>query len=65
MLSYLKTNRSGSCDMKMVNGTAHEGIIRLNINISNWKKYYTDVRIIDRTASGLYEKRSDNLLELL
>ncbi len=65
MLSYLKTNRSGSCNMKTVKGGANEGAITLNLNISNWKKYYTDVRIIDRTASGLYEKRSDNLLELL
>ena len=33
--------------------------------ISNWKKYYKDVRIIDSSASGIWEKQSVNLLDLL
>lgn len=39
---------------------------RLSINLSNWRrKHYKDVRIIDQSASGLFEKRSENLLDLL
>lgn len=36
-----------------------------SVNLSNWRKHYKDVRIIDQSASGLFEKRSINLLELL
>ena len=38
---------------------------KLSSNLSNWKKSYSDVRIIDTTASGLFEHRSCNLLDLL
>jgi len=31
--------------------------------MSNWKKNYSDVRIIDQSASGLWEVVSDNILE--
>lgn len=61
MVLYLKTNRPGSCS---INNKA-AGIVRLSANISNWLKYYHDIRIIDRSASGLFEKRSQNLAELL
>ena len=51
--------------MKSVGGKDGAGIVILSGNISNWKKIYSDVRIIDRSASGLFEKRSDNLLDLI
>lgn len=41
------------------------GACRLSISMSNWTKYYAEVRIIDTTASGIFEKRSFNLLELV
>ena len=63
MILYLKTNRAGSCDMSVVGGSKGEGIVLLNSNLSNWK--YDDVRIVDRSASGLFEKCSENLKELL
>ena len=43
----------------------NSGIMSLSLNLSSWKKYYKDVRIIDRSASGLFEKVSENLLDLL
>ncbi len=52
-------------DLKDLKESANSGIIALSLNLSNWKKNYTDVRIIDRSASGLFEKVSDNLLDLL
>lgn len=65
LILYLKTNRPGACDMTYVGGKKSEGIVRLNSIVSNWAKKYKDVRIVDRSASGLFEKTTDNLLELL
>ena len=61
IILYLKTNRAGSCDLKKLGCPG--GIIILSANISNWK--YSDIRIVDRSASGLFETRSDNLKDLL
>ena len=41
------------------------GSIRISSSLSNWKKKYRDVRMIDRSAAGLFESTSENLLELL
>ena len=38
---------------------------RLSSALVNWKKAYSDVRIIDQSASGLFAAASMNLLELL
>ena len=56
----------GGCDLHCIGGsknTASTG--NFSSTISNWKKYYSDVRIIDQSASGLWEKKSENLLDLL
>ena len=47
----------------MVGGAKFGGALNLSQNISNWN--YSDIRIIDRSASGIFEKRSQNLKELL
>ena len=57
--------RIKQADLKDFKESASSGIIKLSLNLSNWKKNYTDIRIIDQSASGLFEKASDNLLELL
>ena len=57
--------RIKQADLKDLKESASSGIISLSLNLSNWKKNYSDVRIIDQSASGLFEKVSDNLLELL
>ena len=44
---------------------ASETRTKISYYLSNWKKSYSDVRIIDTTASGLFEHRSYNLLDLL
>ena len=55
----------GGSDLKLIGGVAKAGVPMLSSSLSNWKKNYTDVRIIDQSASGLFEKQSVNLLELL
>ena len=57
--------RMKQADLKYLNESSSSGIIKLSMNLSNWKKNYTDVRIVDQSASGLFETVSDNLLELL
>lgn len=57
--------RIKSADLKQIGGVSKVGVTTLSSNLSNWKKNYSDVRIIDSSASGLFEKLSDNLLELL
>ena len=57
---------AGGCDLTLIGGkkkSASTG--NFSSTISNWKKYYSDVRIIDQSPSGLWERRSQNLLELL
>lgn len=57
---------SGGCDLRVIGGAGKAGaMVSFRTSISNWKKSFTDVRIIDTSASGLYEKKSVNLLELL
>lgn len=63
IVAYIKTNRAGTMDLSIINGSKNSGSILASANISNWK--YDDIRIIDRSASGLYESRSINLRELL
>lgn len=54
------------CDLTLIGGSKNSAATKvLNSSVSNWKKNYKDVRIIDQSASGLWEKQSQNLLELV
>ena len=57
--------RIKQADLKDLKESANSGIVALSMNLSNWKKNYADVRIVDQSASGLFEKISDNLMDLL
>lgn len=57
--------RIKQADLKDLNESSSSGISEMSMNLSNWKKNYNDVRIIDNSASGLFESISDNLLDLL
>ncbi|MCI8331920.1 MAG: type II CRISPR RNA-guided endonuclease Cas9 [Clostridiales bacterium] len=57
---------SGGCDLRLLGGAGKAASTgNFSSSLSNWKKNYADVRIIDQSASGLFETRSENLLELL
>ena len=56
---------AGGCDLSLIGGSKKEAKSKLHQKVSNWKKNYSDVRIIDTSPSGLWEKRSENILELL
>lgn len=57
---------AGGCDLVLIGGKGKSAAtVSFSSSISNWKKRYSDVRIIDQSSSGLWERRSQNLLELL
>lgn len=58
---------TGGCDLTSIGGKEHSAAtVSFSATISNWRKNnYTDVRVIDQSASGLWEKQSENLLDLL
>lgn len=56
---------SSTVDLTVCGGSKNAGAKRVSSKVSNWKKNYSDVWILDVSASGLYSKRSGNLLELL
>ena len=57
--------RVKKADLSLLKESASSGIANLSLNLSAWRKSYSDVRIVDASASGLYETVSDNLLDLL
>lgn len=54
-----------TCDLRLIGAGQEVGEKEMNSRLAAWKKNYSDVRIVDTSASGLYESRSENLLELL
>ena len=57
---------AGGCDLSLIGGASKAAAtVSFSATVSNWCKTYSDIRIIDSSASGLWEKESQNLLNLL
>lgn len=57
---------SSAVDLNVCGGKKSTGSKAMNAKLSNWKKRYENVRIMDESASGLFSRESDcNLLDLL
>jgi len=67
LLNILTMMGSGAAgvDLTACGGTSKAGAKVINAKLSNWKKRYQEVRIVDISASGLFRKASSNLLDLL
>ena len=53
---------SGGYDLELIGGRKHAGATNsFSSTLSNWKKNYSDVRIIDQSTTGLWEKGRRNL----
>ena len=65
VVGMLATRNEKQADLSNIGESSNSCITKVSLNVSNWKKNYTDVRIIDQSASGLFEKVSENLLDLL
>lgn len=58
-------SRTYKCDLSAIGGAPNAAVSTVSSKLSNWKKNYSDVRIVDMTASGLYQSKSTNLLDML
>lgn len=65
ILLLFKTSRSGGVDLSAVGGKSEVGDVKRSSKLSNWKKNFKDVRIVDVSPAGLHEQTSANLLDLL
>ena len=65
LLQLLLLFNGDTADLTAIKGVKKAGEQRLSTNISNWKKSYKSVKILDQSASGLFESKSQNLLDLL
>ncbi len=52
-------------NLELIGGAKNDSKVRKSLAIGEWKKDYQDVHIIDSSASGLHETKSQNLLELI
>ncbi len=56
----------GGCDMSLIGGSKNSASTgNFSSAVSNWKKNYSVVKVVDQSPSGLWEKCSENILELL
>ena len=62
LVKYFKTGRKDTCDLKSIGGSKNTGKIYINSKINGTK--FSCVEIIDQSPTGLFEKKSGNLLEL-
>ena len=57
---------SGGIDLSLIDGAPRAAATgSVSSTFSNWKKNYSEVYIIDRSASGIWEKKSRNLLDFV
>lgn len=57
---------SNGINLSAIGGTVRAAsTVSFSATISNWKKTYKDVHIVDSSVSGLRSKQSENLLELI
>ena len=65
IVTLFQRSGSGGVDLSEIGGSKHSGVKVLSAYFSNWKKYYTNVHIVDASPAGLHETSSPNLLDLL
>ena len=62
IMALLKTGRSSNCDFSLIGGRKNYNTVRLNSTLKSNK--YNTICIVDQSPTGLFEKKSPNLLEL-
>lgn len=65
VLNLFKTGRTVGCDLTNIGGVKKAGVYTNSATVSNWKKHFSDVHIIDESASGLFASSTKNILEFL
>lgn len=62
IVSVLYTGRESTCNLELVGGAKKSAKIKMNSDVS--KSGSKELRIIDQSATGLFESRTDNLITL-
>lgn len=65
LLLYFQRSGNNGIDLSLLGGSKKSGTKLLNASLSNWKKNYSNVQILDCSPAGLRENYSENLLDLL
>lgn len=65
LVLLLKSGRAGNCDLTAIGGKSATGTYNIGTKLSVWKKRFTEVYLIDMSASGIYESVSVNLLDFI
>ena len=65
LINVFKTGRSSGCDLTLIGGKKQAAVCTVSSKVSNWGKNYKCVKIIDESASGIFRKESENILEWL
>lgn len=62
IVKVFKTGRTTGCNLKVIGGKAKGSVLTINSKVSSIK--HQTLNVIDQSATGLFEKKSGNLLEL-
>ena len=65
LVLVLKSGRAGSCDLSAIGGSKNAASFAFGSKISLWSKKFQKVYLIDISSSGIYQKMSDNLLDII
>lgn len=65
VLDLFTTGRTTGCDLRNVGGVEHAAAVPMAAKFSGYKGKYKAVRIVNVSASGLFQSESKNLLEYL
>lgn len=65
VLDLFTTGRTTGCDLRSVGGAEHAAAVPMAAKFSGYTNKYKTVRIVNVSASGLFQSESKNLLEYL
>ena len=65
VLDLFTTGRTTGCDLRNVGGVEHAAAVPMAAKFSGYRGKYKAVRIVNVSASGLFQSESKNLLEYL
>jgi hypothetical protein len=65
VIQLYKTNRAGTSDLTGINGARMAGVLILGTKFSNLKKRYSRICLVDMDFTGIYSRKSINLLDLI
>lgn len=63
ILMLFNRSDSGGVNLKSIGGAERSGAMKISSDTLNWRKNYSDVRVINQSATGMWKSSSGNLLD--